>query len=69
ASLAAMNGVPLAGLLLCSDFPPDPRIMELCRGALQGAAAEFHDPRVGREVAAQQQAGQGYAGHRGQAGG
>lgn len=34
ASLAALNGVPLAGLLLCSDFPPDPRIMELCRGAL-----------------------------------
>jgi phosphate acetyltransferase len=34
ASLAAMNGVPLAGLLLCSDFAPDPRIMELCRGAL-----------------------------------
>ncbi|UTW06916.1 phosphate acetyltransferase [Pseudomonas benzenivorans] len=34
ASLAAMNGVPLAGLLLCSDFSPDPRIMELCRGAL-----------------------------------
>ena len=36
ASLAAMNGMPLAGLLLCSDFAPDPRIMELCRGALQG---------------------------------
>jgi len=35
ASLAAMNGVPLAGLLLCSDLPPDARIMELCRGALQ----------------------------------
>ncbi|WP_079202922.1 phosphate acetyltransferase [Pseudomonas sp. CC6-YY-74] len=35
ASLAAMNGMPLAGLLLCSDFAPDPRIMELCRGALQ----------------------------------
>ncbi len=34
ASLAAMNGTPLAGLLLCSDFAPDPRIMELCRGAL-----------------------------------
>lgn len=34
-SLAAMNGVPLAGLLLCSDFAPDPRIMELCQGALQ----------------------------------
>ncbi len=34
ASLAAMNGVPLAGLLLCSDFAPDPRIMELCKGAL-----------------------------------
>jgi phosphate acetyltransferase len=33
-SLAAMNGMPLAGLLLCSDFAPDPRIMELCRGAL-----------------------------------
>ncbi|GIZ12309.1 phosphate acetyltransferase [Pseudomonas sp. NCCP-436] len=36
ASLAAMNGVPLAGLLLCSDFVPDPRIMELCQGALAG---------------------------------
>ncbi|WP_263144047.1 phosphate acetyltransferase [Pseudomonas sp. RIT-PI-AD] len=35
ASLATMNGMPLAGLLLCSDFPPDPRIMELCKGALQ----------------------------------
>lgn len=35
ASLAAMNGMPLAGLLLCSDFAPDARIMELCRGALQ----------------------------------
>ena len=35
ASLAAMNGTPLAGLLLCSDFVPDSRIMELCRGALQ----------------------------------
>ena len=34
-SLAAMNGVPLAGLLLTSDTLPDPRIMELCRGALQ----------------------------------
>jgi phosphate acetyltransferase len=34
ASLAAMNGMSLAGLLLCSDFSPDPRIMELCRGAL-----------------------------------
>ncbi len=34
ASLASMNGIPLAGLLLCSDFPPDPRILELCQGAL-----------------------------------
>src|SRR5690606_15032579 len=34
ASLAAMNGVPLAGLLLCSDFEPDPRVLELCQGAL-----------------------------------
>ncbi|PTU74640.1 phosphate acetyltransferase [Pseudomonas mangrovi] len=34
ASLAAMNGVPLAGLLLCSDFQPDARIMELCNNAL-----------------------------------
>ncbi len=34
-SLAAMNGVPLAGLLLTSDTKPDPRLMELCRGALQ----------------------------------
>ncbi|KPW46090.1 Phosphate acetyltransferase [Pseudomonas syringae pv. broussonetiae] len=34
-SLAAINGVPLAGLLLTSDTVPDPRIMELCRGAFQ----------------------------------
>ncbi|NBA94990.1 phosphate acetyltransferase [Pseudomonas sp. R5(2019)] len=34
-SLAAINGVPLAGLLLTSDTVPDPRILELCRGALQ----------------------------------
>ncbi|WP_374382539.1 phosphate acetyltransferase [Pseudomonas fluvialis] len=34
ASLATLSGVPLAGLLLCSDFPPDPRILELCQGAL-----------------------------------
>jgi phosphate acetyltransferase len=36
ASLASMNGVPLAGLLLSSDIQPDPRTLELCRGALQG---------------------------------
>ena len=36
ACLAAMNGVPLAGLLLCSDFQPDPRILELGRNALAG---------------------------------
>ncbi|MEL0028128.1 MAG: phosphate acetyltransferase [Perlucidibaca sp.] len=35
ACLAAMNGVPLAGLLLCTDYQPDPRILELCRNALQ----------------------------------
>ena len=34
-SLAAINGVPLAGLLLTSDSKPDQRILELCRGALQ----------------------------------
>ena len=34
-SLAAMNGMPLAGLLLTSDTLPHPRILELCRGALQ----------------------------------
>lgn len=34
-SLAAINGVPLAGLLLTSDTLPDPRIMDLCRGAFQ----------------------------------
>ena len=27
ASLASLNGVKLAGLLLCSDFAPDPRIL------------------------------------------
>ncbi|MBF7730402.1 phosphate acetyltransferase [Pseudomonas sp. N040] len=35
ACLAAMNGVPLAGLLLCGDFAPDPRILELCHAALE----------------------------------
>jgi phosphate acetyltransferase len=34
ACLAAMNGVPLAGLLLCGNFPPDPRIIELCQRAM-----------------------------------
>jgi len=34
-SLAAINGVPLAGLLLTSDSKPDPRILGLCQGALQ----------------------------------
>lgn len=34
--LSAMNGIPLAGLLLCSDFAPDPRIMTLCKAALEG---------------------------------
>ncbi|MEY1662386.1 phosphate acetyltransferase [Isoalcanivorax beigongshangi] len=34
ACLAANNGVPLAGLLLCTGFEPDPRIMALCQSAL-----------------------------------
>ena len=34
ASLAASNGVPLAGLLLCTGFQPDPRVMRLCQSAL-----------------------------------
>lgn len=34
ASMAAANGVPLAGLLLTGGIEPDPRIVELCRGAL-----------------------------------
>lgn len=34
ASLASLNGEKLAGLLLCSDFAPDPRILELCKAAL-----------------------------------
>ena len=36
ACMASLNGVKLAGLLLCSDFQPDPRIMELCKAALDG---------------------------------
>jgi phosphate acetyltransferase len=35
ASLASVNGIPLAGLLLCGDYAPDRRIMELCHGALK----------------------------------
>ena len=34
ASLASLNGVKLAGLLLTGDFAPDPRILELCKAAL-----------------------------------
>ncbi len=36
ASLASLNGEKLAGLLLCSDFAPDPRILDLCKAALDG---------------------------------
>ena len=36
ASLAALAGTPLAGLLLTSDFPPDARVMQLCQPALDG---------------------------------
>jgi phosphate acetyltransferase len=35
ASLASLNGVPLAGLLLTGDFAPNRSIMELCRNAVQ----------------------------------
>ncbi|MNZ50139.1 hypothetical protein D3C78_679230 [compost metagenome] len=39
------------------------------QSALEGAAAELHDPRVGHQVAAQQQPGQRHAVHGRQAGG
>ncbi len=35
ASLASLNGIELAGLLLCSDVVPDSRVMSLCRTALE----------------------------------
>src|SRR5699024_9312600 len=35
ACLAASNGVPLAGLLLCVDYEPDPRILALCNNAIE----------------------------------
>ncbi|MBX9347735.1 phosphate acetyltransferase [Chromobacterium vaccinii] len=35
-SMAAMNGVPLAGLLLTCDSEPDPRIQQLCQQAFTG---------------------------------
>lgn len=35
ACLAASNGVPLAGLLLCVDHEPDPRILALCNNAIE----------------------------------
>ncbi len=34
ACMAALNGTPLAGLLLTGGIEPDPRIMHLCRAAL-----------------------------------
>lgn len=33
-ALAALNGVPLAGLLITGDLMPDPRTVRLCRSAL-----------------------------------
>jgi phosphate acetyltransferase len=36
ASLASLNGVKLAGLLLTGDFAPDQRILDLCKAALDG---------------------------------
>ncbi len=36
ASLASLNGIKLAGLLLTGEFGPDPRIMTLCKAALDG---------------------------------
>ncbi|WP_148862979.1 phosphate acetyltransferase [Marinobacter fonticola] len=34
-ALAALNGVPLAGVLLTGDITPDSRTIEACRGALR----------------------------------
>lgn len=34
-ALAALNGVPMAGLILTGGLSPDPRIAELCRQALR----------------------------------
>ena len=36
ASLASLNGVKLAGLLLTGDFAPDQRFLDLCKAALDG---------------------------------
>jgi phosphate acetyltransferase len=36
AALAAQGGLPLAGLLLTGGLEPEPRLLELCRGALAG---------------------------------
>lgn len=39
--LAAMNGVPLAGLLLCTDFQPDTRVLALCQPAIDAGLPVF----------------------------
>ncbi|REH38945.1 phosphotransacetylase [Paraperlucidibaca baekdonensis] len=39
--LAAMNGVPLAGLLLCTDFQPDARVLALCQPAIDAGLPVF----------------------------
>lgn len=36
ASLASLNGIKLAGVLLTGDFEPDQRILDLCKAALNG---------------------------------
>ena len=36
ASLAAMNGVPLAGVVLTGGLKPDERVLKLCQNALSG---------------------------------
>jgi len=33
--MAVMNGIPLSGILFTGDLQPDPRVMDLCKSALQ----------------------------------
>ena len=41
ACLSAMNGVKISALLLTGGYTPDPRVMELCKPALEGGLPLF----------------------------
>jgi phosphate acetyltransferase len=52
-AMSALNGVPLAGLLLTGDFEPDSRILEFCGKALETGLPVLSVPLDSYETATQ----------------